>query len=247
MVYTASLGRLNAKCKPDATGTEPGTGAFIAEAGNFAAVTCWEPMYAPPPPVDWEAKYGPEFPNIDLSDMLDTFTSNGTPMSHVMRERPIFADFWMKMERAKYRFLYPVVWRYALAKVKVNAVFTTPSTPPNPDSDITLSPIPTNSNIEIDKSHLKYFYICLTSRNPSHPSSPPTPGAVRAIIQPFLRRFTEEEDIPAVWIAASNERARDVYSWFGFRVVEEIVIGVDQVGRGVRTWLMMYTKEGAEK
>src|SRR5205807_1620586 len=41
LIYETSVGRLTAK---------ESTGAFVAEAGNFAAVTCWEPMFAPVAP-----------------------------------------------------------------------------------------------------------------------------------------------------------------------------------------------------
>lgn len=69
------------------------------------------------------------------------------------------------------------------------------------------------------------------------------PGAVRAVIEPIAKRFVEEDSIPAIWILASNERAREVYGYFGFQIVHEIIVGKDESGQGIKTWCMMYTKE----
>lgn len=218
MIYESGISRMTAKCKSG--------GAFIAEAGKFAAVTCWEPQYAPSPPADWTSKYGPEHPDIDLLGTVNELMSNGVPMSKIIREKPIFGEFWMKMEGAKYKYLYPLIWRAAERKSK--------ATPSACDINGSVSP-------ESEKGHLKYWYICLTSRNPA--IQPPVPGAVRAVIEPIMKRFIEQEDISAVWILAANKRARDVYGYFGFRVVHEILVGKDEFGGDLSTWCMIYTKD----
>lgn len=54
---------------------------------------------------------------------------------------------------------------------------------------------------------------------------------VRALLEPFLQQ-ARAAGLPA-WVEANGEHARDVYTHFGFRVVEEVVIGkglVDQCG-----------------
>lgn len=217
MIYDSSISRISAKCEYD--------GAYIAEAGTFAAVTCWDPMYAPEPPPGWESMCGPDAPDWDLSEMLDKLISNGVPMSQIVKERPVFGEFWMKMELAKYRYLYPLIWRRAQSRKAAATASGTEAA----DSDI-------------DKKQLKYWYICLTSRNPA--IQPPVPGAVRAVIEPITKRYIEEEDIPAVFICAGGERARDVYGYFGFRVVQEIDVGTDRNGKSIKTWCMMYTNDG---
>lgn len=58
-------------------------------------------------------------------------------------------------------------------------------------------------------------------------------GAVRAIIEPFVRRAREER-VP-VWCVAGNEKARDVYAYFGFEVVRVVYSGEEKV----RTWCMI--------
>lgn len=131
----------------------------------------------------------------------------------------------MKMEVAKYRYLYPLVWRRAQAR------------------KVAMSGSQVDGS-DFDKEQLKYWYICLTSRNPA--VRPPVPGAVRAVIEPIVKRFIEEEDIPAVWICAAGERARDVYGYFGFRVVQEIDVGTDREGKSIKSWCMIYTKDGTD-
>jgi hypothetical protein len=49
----------------------------------------------------------------------------------------------------------------------------------------------------------------------------------RTLILPFLEK-ARLENVPA-WLEATNDHARDVYSHFGFRVVEEVRIGVGKV------------------
>jgi hypothetical protein len=56
-------------------------------------------------------------------------------------------------------------------------------------------------------------------------------GVVRALFDPFPRQ-AQESGLPTL-VGATNKHARDVYAHFGFKVVEEIVIGegsVDKAG-----------------
>ncbi|KAL2062132.1 hypothetical protein VTL71DRAFT_6398 [Oculimacula yallundae] len=75
------------------------------------------------------------------------------------------------------------------------------------------------------------WQLSLMARDPERRSK----GAVRAILEPFLER-ARREGTP-VWCVAGNERARDVYQYFGFRVVRVVRSGQ---GEGVRTWCMVF-------
>lgn len=72
------------------------------------------------------------------------------------------------------------------------------------------------------------WQLSLMARDPLRTSK----GAVRAIIEPFVER-SKEEKVP-IWLVAGNERARDVYAYFGFEVLKVIYLGEE-----VRTWCMV--------
>ncbi|KAI1372273.1 hypothetical protein F4677DRAFT_449588 [Hypoxylon crocopeplum] len=81
----------------------------------------------------------------------------------------------------------------------------------------------------------RYWKLSLMARDPAVPY---VPGAVRAVLVPFMDRFTSDENeggAMPVWLEAGSERARDVYAHFGFRDVGEIEV------EGVKTWGMIYT------
>ncbi|KAH6677269.1 hypothetical protein B0J14DRAFT_583848 [Halenospora varia] len=75
----------------------------------------------------------------------------------------------------------------------------------------------------------KCWQLSLMARDPLRTSK----GAVRAIIELFVER-SKEERVP-IWCVAGNERARDVYAYFGFKVVKVIYSGEEKV----RTWCMV--------
>lgn len=71
-------------------------------------------------------------------------------------------------------------------------------------------------------------------------------GAVSAIILPFLEK-AKLESVP-VWLESTAKNARDMYSHFGFEVVDEIVIGCGRLdahgeendnGEGIKSWAMV--------
>jgi hypothetical protein len=76
----------------------------------------------------------------------------------------------------------------------------------------------------------KYWQFSLMARDPLRASK----GAVRAIIELFVVK-SKEERVP-IWCVAGNERARDVYAYFGFQVVKVVHSGEDKVS----TWCMVY-------
>ncbi|KAK0105193.1 hypothetical protein ONS95_004412 [Cadophora gregata] len=75
----------------------------------------------------------------------------------------------------------------------------------------------------------KCWQLTLMARDPLRTSK----GAVRAIIEPYVKR-AEEERVP-IWCVAGNEHARDVYAYFGFKVVRIVYSGPDRV----QTWCMV--------
>ena len=75
----------------------------------------------------------------------------------------------------------------------------------------------------------KFWQLSLMARDPLRTSK----GAVRAVIEPFIQR-SKAERVP-IWCVAGNERARDVYAYFGFEVVKVIYSGEEKV----RTWCMV--------
>ncbi|KAI1621533.1 hypothetical protein EDD37DRAFT_638370 [Exophiala viscosa] len=84
----------------------------------------------------------------------------------------------------------------------------------------------------------KYWNMSLMARDPLRKDK----GAVRAVIEPYVAR-AKKEGLP-IWLVAANERARDVYQYFGFSVVGIVwsypkgrVEGDGQ--KGVPTWCMV--------
>jgi hypothetical protein len=91
-----------------------------------------------------------------------------------------------------------------------------------------------------------FYHLSFLGRNPDQPS---TPGAISAVVLPFLER-AREENVPA-WLEATSPRAVAIYQHFGFQVCEEVVIGrgkCDDRGypcsgeqaTGVSAWGMIY-------
>ncbi|KAK5049404.1 hypothetical protein LTR84_004333 [Exophiala bonariae] len=94
-----------------------------------------------------------------------------------------------------------------------------------------------SARIEILGPETKYWSLSLMARDPDRKDR----GAVRAVIEPFVAR-AKEEGVP-LWLTAANTRARDVYQYFGFRVVryiESFPQGQKQgEGGGVPSWVMV--------
>ena len=94
----------------------------------------------------------------------------------------------------------------------------------------------------------KFWHLSMMARDPL--VQPPVKGAVRAVIEPYLRR-AEEDGLP-VWLEAASARARDVYAYMGFETLEQANIGegthradgypaVDgEDAPGVPIWFMIY-------
>lgn len=204
-IYKACVGRLHNR--------EPG--AFVAEAGNFAASTCWEPRCAPAQ-ID-----------TNLSEKLVPVPNRTSP------DRPVFTLFNAKIEAAKRKYLYPVIWKHA--STASSDYLARPVCP------FTRKALALNASGDREDPRLLYWKLSMTSRDPA--VQPPVPGAVRAVIEPYVKRWVEEDSMPAIWLEAGGPRARDVYQWLGFRAVDEIHLGHDAQGEPIIVWCMIYTKE----
>ncbi|KAI0901289.1 hypothetical protein F4806DRAFT_188310 [Annulohypoxylon nitens] len=99
--------------------------------------------------------------------------------------------------------------------------------------------------MELKKRHLypfaqrvsggRYWKLSLMARDPEIEY---VPGAVRAVLVPFMKRFASDQNeggAMPVWLEAGSERARDIYAHFGFRNMGEVRV------KGVGTWGMIYT------
>ncbi|KIX93832.1 uncharacterized protein Z520_10457 [Fonsecaea multimorphosa CBS 102226] len=81
-----------------------------------------------------------------------------------------------------------------------------------------------------------YWTLSLMARDPQRKDK----GAVRAVIEPYIKR-AKEEKLP-LWLVAGNTRARDIYAYFGFRVVKLIWSyprDRKEGDEGVPTWCMV--------
>jgi len=88
-----------------------------------------------------------------------------------------------------------------------------------------------------------HYHLDFLARNPH---TPKTPGAISAVVVPYLARANQDQ--LSVWLEATSLDVVPLYQHFGFRVVEEITIGVGRVdeqgrlkqgGEGVKAWLML--------
>ena len=79
-----------------------------------------------------------------------------------------------------------------------------------------------------------------------NPDKPVVPGAIRAVLQPFIDK-AQAAELPC-WLEATNPRAVKVYERFGFKVVEELVFGRGKInaegwpeegGQGVTGYAML--------
>ncbi|KIW98808.1 uncharacterized protein Z519_00471 [Cladophialophora bantiana CBS 173.52] len=85
-------------------------------------------------------------------------------------------------------------------------------------------------------AHQPYWTLSLMARDPERKDK----GAVRAVIEPYVKR-AKQEKLP-LWLVAGNPRARDVYAYFGFRVVKVIWSYPRERNdgdEGVSTWCMV--------
>jgi hypothetical protein len=81
-----------------------------------------------------------------------------------------------------------------------------------------------------------HWRLSLMARDPERKDK----GAVRAVIEPFVAR-AKREKVP-LWLIAGNPRARDVYAYFGFKVVRTVWSypkGRNNRDGAVATWCMV--------
>ncbi len=94
-----------------------------------------------------------------------------------------------------------------------------------------------------DQTFKPHFHLDFLGRNPDVLK---VPGAVSAVVVPFLG-LAEQDNLP-VWLEATSPDVVRLYKNFGFRVIQEITIGVGRIdaegytkegGEGVKAWLML--------
>ena len=123
-----------------------------------------------------------------------------------------------------------------------------PSSKTSTDSESSSNDGGSNSNSDTgssSKPQIRPFYhLSFLARNPS---APRVPGSINAVMTPFLER-ARDENVPA-WLEATTPQAVKIYEHFGFRVVEEIVVGKGRIdpmgwpkedGDGVTAYAMIY-------
>lgn len=97
---------------------------------------------------------------------------------------------------------------------------------------------------ELKSSQIRqHYHLDFLGRNPHVPR---VPGAISAVVVPFLDRA--KQDQLSVWLEATSSDIVPLYEHFGFRVVEEITVGAGRFdgagqtkegGLGVKAWLML--------
>lgn len=76
------------------------------------------------------------------------------------------------------------------------------------------------------KAAAPFYRLNFIARNPDRPA---VAGAFSAAVVPFMDR-ARDEGVP-VWLEAASLRAAGIYEHFGFRMVEEMTVGVGEYGR----------------
>ena len=101
-----------------------------------------------------------------------------------------------------------------------------------------------NARREVFGDHRRIWSLSLMARDPDRKDK----GAVRAVIEPFVER-ARMEGLP-IWLVAGNARARDVYAYFGFKVMKVLRSGPlertreegsleEQHETAIETWYMV--------
>lgn len=89
-----------------------------------------------------------------------------------------------------------------------------------------------------------FYHFSFLARNTAVPK---VSGSIAAVIEPYLQR-ARDEMVPA-WVEATTKQAAGIYTFYGFRLVEEITIGKDQLdaagwpcenGEGVKAYALIY-------
>ncbi|KAG9780216.1 hypothetical protein KCU88_g3790, partial [Aureobasidium melanogenum] len=197
------------------------SGAELVQAGNWSAIALWEA------------------PNFQGTAFIDSKAQPGA-LTREWRAR-------VKAAKAK----------YVAAEPEPSTSTSTPASSSTTDSEASGS---SSSDSCANGDHTQgsyeqpeqqprirpYYHLSFLARNPSRPR---VPGSLNAVITPFLER-ARAEHVPA-WLEATSRQAVKLYERYGFRVVEEIVVGKDKVdahgwptpddsGEGVTAWAMIY-------
>ncbi|KIW32761.1 uncharacterized protein PV07_04285 [Cladophialophora immunda] len=205
------------------------SGAELVQAGDWSAIALWEtPTYEGKPFIDSKAQPG-----------------------------PLLSEWRGRVKAAKAKHL-------AVPSTTSTSTSTAPAT--NADDSNSNSPSASGpgsgpgsvsdsssdhhsssqgSQDSPDRPLRPFYHLSFLARNPARPR---VQGSINAVMGPFLER-ARAEGVPA-WLEATTPQAVRLYQHFGFRIVEEIVVGkglVDALGwpargehaSGVTAWAMI--------
>ncbi|EXJ90351.1 hypothetical protein A1O1_03450 [Capronia coronata CBS 617.96] len=174
---------------------------------------------------DWSAVALWEPPNFQGKAFINSRTRPG----------PLLGEWRSRVKAAKARHLAEAS----------SSTASTPSTASetNSASDLETETLPSSTK---ELPLRPFYHLSFLARNPSVPR---VQGSLNAVISPYLER-ARAEHVPA-WLEATSRQASKLYEHYGFRVVEEIVVGKGKVdsegwptpddqGEGVTAWAMIY-------
>ncbi|KIY00679.1 uncharacterized protein Z520_03344 [Fonsecaea multimorphosa CBS 102226] len=182
---------------------------------------------------DWSAIALWEPPTYEGKPFIDSKAQPG----------PLLSEWRGRVKAAKAKYL-----------AEPSSTSSTAATTSTPEASNSNSPSGSESDSSSDRpsqdsqeQQLRPFYhLSFLARNPAKPR---VQGSINAVMMPFLER-AKAEGVPA-WLEATTRQAVRLYEHFGFRVVEEIVVGkglVDALGwpaagdkaEGVTAWAMIF-------
>jgi hypothetical protein len=132
-------------------------------------------------------------------------------------------------------------WRIAVARMRAQYV----GYAEEPDSASEAPVLETTQ----ERNLKPHYHLSFLARVPGRED---VKGAISAVMLPFLAK-ARDEGVP-VWLEATYPHAVVVYEHYGFRVCEEVTIGVGRVGadgwpkvggEGVKAWGMLWDGKDA--
>ncbi|EXJ68930.1 uncharacterized protein A1O5_07862 [Cladophialophora psammophila CBS 110553] len=182
---------------------------------------------------DWSAIALWETPTYQGKPFIDSKAQPG----------PLLSEWRDRVKAAKAKYLaVPAVSNATSANANAEE-----SNSNSPAASVSESSSDHHSQDNTQERQLRPFYhLSFLARNPAKQR---VQGSIKAVMTPFLER-AKAEGVPA-WLEATTPQAVRLYIHFGFRVVEEIVVGkgsVDALGwpaagdsaEGVKAWAMIF-------
>ncbi|OAL39504.1 hypothetical protein AYO20_01374 [Fonsecaea nubica] len=178
--------------------------------------------------------------------LWETPTYQGKPfMDSKAQPGPLLSEWRARVKSAKQTYLAAPSSSSSSSSAAANPEESTSNTPSGSVSEDSSSDHQHAQDSQ-DQPLRPFYHLSFLARNPARPR---VPGSINAVMTPFLER-AKAEGVPA-WLEATTPQAVRLYERFGFRVVEEIVVGkgrVDALGwpaqgenaGGVTAWAMIF-------